>query len=118
MRVRSDDLVLEIVARLIESEAASRNTGITNMIAFPQPAIGWVSCIATAYIHRGQPMVPGRRYGFRIEALPGLMLGAPFRAGATHVVLFGSVAVAYVRDQFVNDAGEVEGRLSRLASET
>ena len=33
MRVRSDDLVLEIVARLIESEAASRNSGITNMMA-------------------------------------------------------------------------------------
>jgi hypothetical protein len=33
MRARSEDLVLEIFARLIESEAASRNIGITNMVA-------------------------------------------------------------------------------------
>jgi hypothetical protein len=33
MRARSEDLVLETVARPIESETASRNTGITNMMA-------------------------------------------------------------------------------------
>jgi hypothetical protein len=35
------------------------------------------------------------------------MLGAPFRAGATHVVQFWPVAVAHVLDQVVNDAREV-----------
>jgi hypothetical protein len=33
MRARAEDLLLEIVARLSESETASRNTGITNMMA-------------------------------------------------------------------------------------
>ena len=42
------------------------------------------------------------------------MLGAPFRAGAAHVVHFWPVAVAYVQDQVANDAGEVRDRLRRL----
>ena len=42
------------------------------------------------------------------------VLGAPFRAGATHVVQLGPVAVAYVHNQIVNDAGEVGDRLSRV----
>jgi len=33
MRAHSEDLGLEIFAKLIESETASRNTGITNMMA-------------------------------------------------------------------------------------
>jgi hypothetical protein len=35
------------------------------------------------------------------------MLGAPFRAGATHVVHLWPVAVAYVQDQVLNDAGYI-----------
>jgi hypothetical protein len=54
----------------------------------------------------------------RIELWPRLMLGVPFRAGATHVVQPGPVAIAYVHNQVVSDAGEVGDRLGRLASET
>ena len=46
------------------------------------------------------------------------MLGAPFRAGATHVVQFGPVAIAYVKNQVVNDAGEVGDGLSGLVGKT
>jgi hypothetical protein len=75
----------------------------------PDRLSGGVSRVATAHIHRRQLVLPGRRYGFIIESWPGLMLGAPFRAGATHVVQLGPVAVAHVHDQVVNDAGEVGG---------
>src|SRR5882757_4927562 len=68
---------------------------------------GGVSRVATAYIHRRQLVLPRRRHGVRIESWPGLMLGAPSRARATHVVQLGPVAVAHVHDQVVNDAGEV-----------
>lgn len=50
------------------------------------------------------------------ESWPRLMLGAPFRAGATHVVQLGPVAIAYVHNQVVCDAGELGDCLSRLAS--
>ena len=46
------------------------------------------------------------------------MLGAAFRAGAAHVVQLGPVAIAYVHNQVVNDAGEVGDDLSRPASKT
>src|SRR5580704_14427618 len=45
----------------------------------PDRLSGEVSRVATAYIRWGQLVLPGRRYGFRIESWPGLMLGAPFR---------------------------------------
>src|SRR6478736_5809850 len=51
----------------------------------------------------------------RVKSQPGLMLGAPFRAGAAHVVQFGPVAIADVHNQVVDDAGEVGDGLSRLA---
>jgi hypothetical protein len=49
---------------------------------------------------------------------PRLMLGAPFRARATHVVQLGPVAITHVYNQVVNDAGEVGDGLNRLASKT
>ena len=58
--------VLEIVAGLIESEMANSNTPITSIIPSAWLS-GEVSRVATAHIHRQQLMVPGRRYGFRIE---------------------------------------------------
>src|ERR1700756_1024533 len=53
-----------------------------------------------------------------IEPWRRLMLGAPFRAGPTHAVQPGPVAIAYVHNQVVSDAGEVGDCLGRLASET
>ena len=70
---------------------------------------------ANSASHRRQFVLPS---SFRIEPKPGLMLGAPFRPGTTHVVQLGPVAIAYVHNQVVNDAGEVGDRLSRLASKT
>jgi hypothetical protein len=60
-------------------------------------------------MHWRQLVLRGRPYGFRIEPKTGLMLGAPFRAGTTHVVQLRPLAVAHVLDQVVNDAGEVGG---------
>jgi len=54
----------------------------------------------------------------RIESWPRLMLSAPFRTGATHVVQFGPVAIAHVHNQVVNDAGEFGDCLGRLAGKT
>src|ERR1700721_658950 len=48
---------------------------------------------------------PARFYGR--ELLPALMSGTPFRAGATHVTQFSTVAVAHVLDQVTNDVGKV-----------
>src|SRR5262249_9416243 len=53
----------------------------------------------------------------QIDSLPAeLMLCAPFGAGAAHVVQLGPVAIAYVQNQVVNDAGEVGDRLGGLVS--
>jgi hypothetical protein len=46
------------------------------------------------------------------------MLGVPFRAGATHVVQLGPVAVAYVHNQVVKETGEIEDFLNRLPNKT
>ena len=46
------------------------------------------------------------------------MLGAPFRAGATHVVQLGPVAAEQVLHQAVNDVGEAGGRTRCIASRT
>jgi hypothetical protein len=54
----------------------------------------------------------------RPESQLRLMLSAPFRARATHVVQLGPIAIAYVHNQVVNDAGKVGDCLSRLASKT
>ena len=58
--------VLEIVAGLIESEMANSNTPITSIIPSAWLS-GEVSRVATAHIQRRQLVLPGRRYGFRIE---------------------------------------------------
>ncbi|RXH02793.1 hypothetical protein EAV90_15255 [Bradyrhizobium vignae] len=53
--------------------------------------------------------------GDSVGCQPRLMLGAPLRAGAAHVVQLGPVAVANVHDQVTHDAGEVGNGLGRLA---
>ena len=40
---------------------------------------------------------------------PGLMLGAPFRTGAAHVMQLGPITIAHVHNQVANDGGEVGG---------
>src|SRR5262249_39283934 len=40
--------------------------------------------VATASIQRRQLVLSSQRQGLRIEFRPGLVLGAPFRAGAAH----------------------------------
>src|SRR5580698_7603462 len=49
------------------------------------------------------------------DSKPGLLPGAPSRAGTTQVVHPGPVAVAHVHDQVVNHAGEVKHLLRRPA---
>ena len=67
MRAHSEVSVLEIVAGLIESETANSNTRITSIIPYSAWLSGGVSRVATAHIQRRQLVLPGRRYGFRIE---------------------------------------------------
>src|SRR3974390_1262079 len=67
--------------------------------------------------HRRQLLLPGR-HNTNIKSTPGLMPGAPSRAGAAHVVQLGPVAVVHVHHQVVNDAGEIGGRLANSARKT
>src|SRR5258705_6992052 len=73
----------------------------------------------SAYKHRRQLVLPRPAMQFQNRILAKADASrAPFRAGSTHVVQLGPVAIAYVHNQVVNDAGEVGDGLSRLASKT
>jgi hypothetical protein len=67
MRTHSEDKAIEIVASLIETEMANKNTRITSIIRNLGRLWGEDSCVATMYIYR-QLVLPGRRHGFRIES--------------------------------------------------
>jgi hypothetical protein len=59
--------VLEIVAGLIESETANSNTPVKSIIPSAWLS-GGVSRVAMAHIKRRRQLVlPGWRYGFRVE---------------------------------------------------
>jgi hypothetical protein len=83
------------------------------MIVILSPLSGAVSRVTTEQRPR-RKLVPST--GFRIDFQPRLMLGAPFRARATHVVQLGTVGIAYVHHQVVNDARKVGDCPSRFAS--
>jgi phosphoserine phosphatase len=119
-RVRDAGLQVAVASSAKEDEVEKYLdiAGITGLSEHDSLTSGSVSRITTAYMHRRQLALPVGRYSFRIESPPTLMLGAPFRAGATHVVQPGSIAVAHVHNQVVNDIGEVGDKLSRLTSKT